>query len=186
MSTWKTADTITDLGDLMAQWLQGRIPSWPGYQKNCGPDDETRHLIPTLARLNRAGFVTTQSQPGLDDTAYDGRPWRQRAAVQGYIAASSPLLPRIIRAAQSAGLTVTAYGPGHTTGPSRGLICTEWAGRPHTGFGGKPPRRAMASEWPGIGRGAWKQLRKEAVAVAVIDPTWGRDSRLWPALTATL
>jgi len=79
---WRSARTVSDLGELMALWLEGKIASRPGYQPRYGPEDETAHLVPTLAALCRAGYVTTQSQPGLVGTGTDGLWWEQRAAVE--------------------------------------------------------------------------------------------------------
>lgn len=178
---WRDARSIGDLGGAMAGWLEGRIGSRPGYNDS-RPDGETEHLIPVLARLNRRGFVTTDSQPGFEGVAFDGRPWTQRAAVQGYVAVGDPLLDRIVRAARAAGLIVTAYGAGRSVGPRRGLAATMWAGEVHTGFGGRPGRGWRRSALPGIGRRARRQLAREGVLLAVIDPVWGRDDVLWSVL----
>src|SRR5579875_366519 len=73
---WTKATTLQQLGELVAEWLEGRI-SVPIY--NDGPDPETEPLIPALAHLNRSGLVTDCSQPGEID-----RDGAQRAAVSGY------------------------------------------------------------------------------------------------------
>jgi hypothetical protein len=79
---WAAAVTLGQLGELVAEWLEGRIAA-PIYGE--GPAPETAALIPALAHLNRSGFVTLDSQPGeIDDH------WAQRAAVSGY---SSRTLP---------------------------------------------------------------------------------------------
>ena len=45
---WAQTRTLADLGELTAQWLEGRIASVPGY---CGsPADETASLAPVLDR----------------------------------------------------------------------------------------------------------------------------------------
>lgn len=178
---WRDARSIGDLGGAMAGWLEGRVPDRPGY---CAarPDAETAHLVPVLARLNRRGWVTTDSQPGERGTAYDGRPWTQRAAVQGYTAASDPLLPRVIRAARAAGFVVTAYGAGRRVGPLRGVTVTRWGGEAHSVFGGQPQGLWRAPELSGVGRPARRELVRHGVALAVVDPVWGRDCALWALL----
>lgn len=175
---WRDARSIDDLGHAMACWLEGHTGSRPGYF-GTRPDEETRHLIPVLGRANRSGFVTTDSQPGRTSTAFDGRPWVQRAAVQGYVAAANPLLTRITGAARAAGLVVTVYGPGHAVGPRDGLVATRWADCPHTAFGGRSSRAQRRTELHGIGRSARRDLDRHGVALAVIDPAWGRDDVLW-------
>lgn len=182
---WRGARSIADVGAAMADWLEGRVPDRPGYASS-RPDEETAHLVPVLVRLNRGGFVTTDSQPGVDGPAFDGRRWEQRAAVQGWIAAGSPLLPRLVRAATAAGLIVTAHGAGIAVGPSRSLLATRWGGEPHTGFGGRPGRLQLGVELAGVGRRARRELRREGVLLAVIDPVWGRDDVLWFVLDQAL
>jgi hypothetical protein len=176
---WRDARSIGDLGGAMAGWLEGRVASQPGC--SAGPDDETLPLVPVLARLNRRGWVTTMSQPAVVTFGYD-RPWEQRAAVEGWISCRNPLLGPLIRQARAAGLIVSAYGPGRAVGPSRGLAAARWGNEVHTGFGGRPGRFQRRAELPGIGQLARQELARHGVALAVIDPVWGRDSVLWPVL----
>lgn len=178
---WRDARSIGDLGGAMAGWLEGHIGSRPGYNDS-RPDEETAHLVSALARMNRRGYVTTDSQPGLEDVAFDGRPWAQRAAVQGWIGVTDPLLVRIVRTARAAGLIVSAYGAGRCVGPRRGLVVTRWDGEPHTDFGGRPSGLRVAPELSGVGRRARRELARHGVALAVIDPVWGRDDVLWSVL----
>lgn len=177
---WRDARSIGDLGGAMAGWLEGRIASQPGC--STGPDEETLPLVPALARMNRRGYVTTMSQPGDGGTAADGRWWEQRAAVEGWISCRNPLLGPFIRQARAAGLIVSAYGPGRAVGPSRGLAAARWDDEVYTGFGGRPGRFQRRAELPGIGREARRELALHGVALAVVDPVWGRDSVLWPVL----
>lgn len=173
---WRDARSIGDLGGAMAGWLEGRIASQPGC--STGPDEETLPLVPALARMNRRGYVTTMSQPGDGGTAADGRWWEQRAAVEGWISCRNPLLGPFIRQARAAGLIVSAYGPGRAVGPSRGLTVSRCGDDPRTGAGGRQRRTGL----PWIGRHARRELALHGVALAVIDPVWGRDSVLWPVL----
>jgi hypothetical protein len=180
-SPWKSAGSVADLGSLMADWLQGRIRTWPGYC-DTKPADETRHLIPTLVACNQAGYVTTQSQPGEPPTrGHDGRMWRQRAFVEGWIS-DSRLLDRIRGAASRAGLILIDS----QSGRHHDVIVTEADGEPCARFGRMPShRRMIAHEWPGVGRQAARELAA-GTRLAIIDPEWGRDNQLWPLLTATI
>lgn len=182
-SPWQHARSIRDLGHATADWLAGQLPSQPGYTRT-GPDPETAHLIPTLAACCRAGYVTTNSQPGhLPTRGVDGRIYRQRAAVDGWIS-DQRLLGRIRSAADRAGMTVIANRPGAPSHP--GMPVTEVDGEPVTGFGWSPGhRRLIASVWPGVGHGAARELRA-ATHLTVVDPVWGRDTVLWPTLAAAL
>ena len=67
---WASARTPADVGELTAQWLEGRIASQPGYAPGCGPDPETADLTGVLAACNRAGFITDTSQPGESGPGY--------------------------------------------------------------------------------------------------------------------
>ncbi len=177
---WKNAQSVADLGHLMADWLEGRIRTCPSYC-DTKPDSETRHLIPALAAYNRKGFVTTQSQPGEPPSrGHDGRMWRQRAYVEGWVS-DSRLADRICGAASRAGFVVR---DSHSSGPH--VILTEADGEPKAGVGHMPSNRIMIStEWPGIGREAASELASSSRLV-IIDPEWGRDTRLWPVLTGII
>jgi hypothetical protein len=177
---WRDARSIGDLGGAMAGWLEGHVADRPGYTAD-RPDGETDHLVPVLARLNRRGYVTTDSQPGLETSGYVDK-WEQRAAVQGWISTGDPLLVRIVRAARAQGLRVSAYGAGRAVGPRGGLLATRWNGVPQTGFGGRRGRFQGIPELSGVGRLARRQLRREGVLLAVVDPVWGRDDVLWSVL----
>lgn len=182
-TTWRTAETVADLGTLMAEWLTGQLPTRPGYW-DTAPDAETTPLLPVLAAACRAGYVTTDSQPGEPpQPGYDGRTWEQRAAISGWIA-DAQLAAGIRTAARSAGLLVVATAPGQrhrdsipvtaATGPAGRQITTD--------FGWSPGhRRMISSVWPGISSSARRALR-QATILTLVDPGWGRNDVLWAAL----
>lgn len=201
LAAWGDARSLPDLGLLTALWLEGSLESSPGCGPGCGPDDETAPLIPVLARLNRAGLVTSGSQPGFDGKGCDGAHWKQRAAVEAY-AAESVALP-LIHAAQVAGMRVVACPPSRvprwryrydravavtrTDGcdpacPSRHPDGCDW-----TWFGTIVPRRHIRDREVGYGvchRDAVNALCT-AWQVTVIDPEWGRNT-LWDVLDSAL
>lgn len=173
---WKDARTLTDLGELMARWLEGDIRSWPGYQPGYGPELESRPLIPAMAAANRAGYVTTCSQPGNVARGFDGRTWRQRAAVDGHVG-DPQLLDRIRTAARRHRLTlVTHRGLGRGGGWES---VTEADGEIITAFGGQLTRRDFGSVWPGLHRAASAALAA-SWQVTLVHDVWG------PAGTAPL
>ncbi|MFB7515727.1 DUF6919 domain-containing protein [Streptomyces sp. NPDC056144] len=172
---WRDTRTIADLGQTMALWLEGRIDSWPGYDGPFGREEENgaRHLIPPLAELNRSGFVTTNSQPGTVDQY-----GRQRAWVEGVVHDHSPLLDRLLGLRRQ-GFTVLRGWPKQTT------VITEDDGRPFTTVGGFHLRRDDTTRtWCGIGRRALREVKRHGAQLHIIDMQWGRDDRLWTALTA--
>lgn len=176
-TVWRNASSIADLGQNMAAWMEGRLPSWPGYDGPFGQEEDNgaRHLIPTLAAVNRAGFVTTGSQPAYDAIS-GGHHWRQRAHVDGVVHDRSPLLGQLT-ALERAGLLVFRGWP------RDGYVITDCDGEPVTGFGGfRLGRDHDAREWHGIGRHALRELKDHGARLIIVDPVWGRDDRLWPAL----
>ena len=174
---WAEARTLPELADLMALWLEGELPLWPGYGD--GAADETTELIPVLARANRAGFLTDQSQPGVDGPGFDGLRWQQRAAVSGFVG-DEQLLARIRRVGEAAGVTVLISHP-WLLPQGRGITATLRGGQPYTTFGEYMPPRVLRQIWTGISRQAIAEVA-DAWQVTVIDPEYGRNDRLWMAL----
>ncbi|MFJ4745419.1 DUF6919 domain-containing protein [Streptomyces sp. NPDC088775] len=178
---WRSARTVADLGELMALWLEGTLPSRPGYQPCCGPDEETEHLVPVLAALCRAGYITTCSQPGLVGIGFDGRWWEQRAAVELVITAPAAL-HRLLDAARAAGMLVRVNDDRHGGVQDQHVIATTCDGEPITAFGGRIGRADMAIQWPGLDRGLYDQVA-HGTYVSVVAPEYGpAGERLWEAL----
>jgi hypothetical protein len=181
--SWTTATTLADLGELTARWLEG-TEDHPG---NFGPpDEETRELIPVLARLNRSGFITTGSQPG-----YLGPDGRQLAAVSGLTADpswSGLTAGALVALGADAGVRVII----HAAAPSwwrqwrlaPGVMAT-WAasGRELCDFGGQlragDVRRFLA---PGLKRTVQRDAC-DALQLTVVDTEPGRNT-MWAALAA--
>ncbi len=183
-AAWGSARTLAGLGELTARWIEGTIASQPGY---CGPSDiEDPALVPLLAALNRAGFVTTGSQAGESGPGYDGAHWQQRAAVEGF--AGPGMTSALIAAASDAGLTIVVRDPAGLPRwryrYDRSVTVTMREDRRVTGFGVQLPRRHIRDGWLGYGichRDAVGALCA-AWQVTVIDPEWGRPDVLWHVL----
>jgi hypothetical protein len=181
---WADARTLPDLGRLVAGWLEGSIPTQPGYHG--GPAEETAPLVPVLAAANRAGYVTYTSQPGYDGTGYDGARWQQRPAVEGLVT-NGPAAARFIAAARACdGLKVIVQNA------TRWRCRYDWAEpvsrrrRPSgwdetCGFGVQLSRRELSSMYDGVSREAVRAVQA-AWQVTLIDPEWGDRSRLWEML----
>jgi hypothetical protein len=181
---WQSARTLADLGHLMADWLEGGIASWPGYAPNWGPDDETTDLVPTLAALCRTGFVTTGSQPGDTGPGVDGRMYEQRSVVDGLVT-DRDLYGRIVAAAHTAGLLVTAHDP-HVGTHGDPTAATRADGVTVTEFGHRLNRRDLRTIWPArlIGEDAFTAI-EGAVQLTVAAPEYGAaGQRLWDVMDA--
>lgn len=173
---WRSARTLLDLGALTARWLEGDITFLPGYDGV--PDPETEGLIPVLAAINRAGFVTDCSQPG--EPAVDG--WCQRAAVTGFC--TGDLAARITDALAATDLVVLDAWPGFDCVIQVPVTLDD--GKAHTWVGGTLDVEHLSEVYgPSCGPEAVLAL-VAAHQVAVFDPVWGRNDRLWPALATAL
>lgn len=176
---WQQATTLPELGEVTARWLEGTVSQHPGYYGR--PDPETRHLVPVLAQLNRAGYVTENSQPGLTERGHDGRLCQQRAWVSGLCDATTA--GRLIDLADSVGLLVVAHEP-----PPRWLwrqyrtsIPVTVAGEyVSTSVGVRFKRGDLAFLYAWCCDEAIGALQR-SWQVTLVDPQWGRDT-MWPAL----
>lgn len=191
---WFRASTLRALGLLTADWLEGRNLYLPAYGATC-PDPETRDLIPALAAANRAGYVTNCSQPGHDPTlGYNGRMWRQLAAVSGFCdeRTAASLIDTFAPHAGPDGLYLYAFTPGRRPHNRRGRFeipatvhadpddpADEWL---MTVFGPPLSRRAVRSIYRGdLPKAAIKALCC-AWQVTIADTRYGRNDLLWPLL----
>lgn len=193
-ANWFQATDLRDLGQLTADWLEGKNLYLPAYGATC-PDPETRPLIPTLAAANRAGYVTDCSQPGHEPTlGYNGRLWRQLAAVSGFCdeRTAASLAAFFTGHAGEDALCVYIWAPGRKRRDQR----TEYEipatvhADPHdpgdqwlsTVFGPPLTRREVRSIYRGdLSRAAVKTLQS-AWQVTLADTEYGRNDRLWPLL----
>jgi hypothetical protein len=175
---WAQTRTLADIGELTAQWLEGRIASVPGY---CGaPAEETASLVPVLAAANRAGFVTDSSQPGES-----GDGWEQRAAVQGY--ADDATLERLRQACTGHPeiRAIVNRAPRYRIRYKTATPVTRSNGRDYTWFGASLSRRHLSDSWTGYGECGDEAVDAvcDAWQVTLADIEWGReDSPLWAVL----
>jgi Domain of unknown function (DUF6919) len=177
---WRAARTLADLGELTAQWLEGTIASIPTVWPGCGPDDETVELIPVLAACNRAGYVTTVSQPGEEPgPGYDGRLWTQRAAVQGFASADAIAALRACTVGTLLIVLVTGPADNMERDQETRIPVTLAGDQENTWFGSHLDRGDIEDDQAGYGichpdaldalRAAWQ--------VTIIDPQWGPQRR---------
>lgn len=173
---WAQAATLQDLADLTALWLEGRLNYHPSYGRS--PDPETVPIVPVLARLNRAGFLTSDSQPGSVTHGRHGAVWKQRAAVAGF--AGPQLAGLITRAAVKAGM-LTRVMTAALYDPRDRIPATTWNNQPRTWFGARRDADDVALELDGCSAGAIHAVTA-TMQVTIVDPEWGRDDALWPLL----
>jgi hypothetical protein len=179
---WASAQTLNDLGELTACWLAGELVQTPNH---AGPPcAETIELIDVLAAANRAGFVTESSQPGRSDIRQSGsyaECGMQRAAVQGF--AGDDVMAALRQAVAGTGLTFLASRAPRRTDWRTAIVVTLDDGEPFTWFGATPSRRDLAGDYDYCRKSVVAALQ-DAWQVTIVDPEWGRNDRLWPALEA--
>lgn len=183
MNRWYAAGSVAELGELTADWLEGSGSPPPGYLSN-EPDDETRDLIPALSTACRAGYVTTQSQPGhRAEIGWNGRIFEQRAAVEGW-ASSLRVIESLRRESRKAGMTFLAYRPGVRSG--EGIPVTRMNGDACTWFGRTSGhRKQIAYKWPGLSGWVARELRTSTFLI-LVDPQWGRNDLLWNVINRSI
>lgn len=168
---WQSARDLLDLGELTAQWLEGRIDYLPAY--GGGPDPETADLVPALATANRAGFVTHFSQPGVPITEGCG----QRAAVGGFC--GEALANRIQTVVLGTDLVALVTSPGQANMIQ--IPITLDCGEAFTWLGGQLDEENLEFFYSEDCPKALDAL-KAAWQVEMLDPVWGRDDLLWGRL----
>ena len=173
--TWATASNFEQLCELTARWLEGVLDHNPSYGGG-PPDPETGPLAPVLAAVNRAGFLTDFSQPGIPG-GDDGR--QQRAAVCGFC--SGETTDRLSDALGPTDLVLLA----EINDSGVRIPVTLDKGEGCTWVGGAPAMSYVADCYPGVPRESIAALAS-CWYVTILDPVWGRDDRLWPTLLAAM
>jgi hypothetical protein len=182
---WYSARTFGDLCELTARWIEGDPGEQPAYY---GPSDiEDPEMVPVLAALNRAGFMTTCSQAGMSGPGYDEAGWEQCAAVEGF--ADAATARRLVGIAGTGGMTVVIHEPpprwSRRVRYDEAVTVTWRAGHPYTHFGARVPVRDLRDAHVGYGNchGDAVKALCDAWQVAVIDPEPGRRWLLWAVLS---
>lgn len=178
---WAAARDLGDVGRLTALWLEGAIWSQPAYVPNFGPDPETEPLIATLAAANRAGYLTTCSQPGCaPETGFEGAVWAQRAAVEGFVHRGR-LLDELVARGREAGLLVVLTGPADR-GFGEDVVATVRDRQPYTWFG-RRPGDYRDSDLVSAAAGA-DIVRAEYLAL--VDPEFVERDLLWEVVAGAV
>jgi hypothetical protein len=171
---WMQPLDLSELGELTAQWLEDS--TWGPSNGGSEPDPETAALVPVLAAMNRAGYVTDFSQPG--DVSAGGS---QRAAVSGFCAfTQADQLARL--SLDSELIVITGYP--RVDGVYE-MPITQDAGRTFTIHAGRGVCDEPDALWPGCHAVTWRSV-SEAFYVQICDPRWGRNDLLWPRISAAL
>lgn len=164
---WLSAETLPELGELTARWVAGELPLSATY--GGPPDPETADIARTLIKVNRAGALTIESQPGwTGPRRAAGHHVRQRAMVLLYV--PTQRAPELRTALTDAGMWVIED-------PKAEPLVIEDDRYSSTYRVGNP-----LDHLTHISRTAARALNDAAWLLA-IDPVMGReDSPLWTVL----
>jgi hypothetical protein len=178
---WREAETFEELCELNARFVEGEIEFSPTYGAG-SLDDESKPLIPYLAALNRAGFLTTSSQPG-EDRGHS----KQRAFVDGLALKETAL--RIERLSMFSDLYIMTTEPGRFNGCMMPITIDEF--RPHSwgGAASLDDENGIFTEVMNFQENCNERAMQhlsQAWEVCVIDLCWGRSEYLWNQLANEL
>jgi len=172
---WAQARTLGDLGWLTARWLEGDIayqPAWEGP-----PDAETEVLRPTLAEINRHGFVTHFAVSG-EPTQHGAL---QRAVVSGFC--DEAKLTRIQQTTLATDLVLLAYPPGASFGGLQlPVSLSEGAGEAWRWAGATIGAETIGEYYGGDCHPTAVKALCDAWQATLLDPHWGQNDLLWERL----
>jgi len=186
---WGSASYLADLCELNARWLERDGIRFRPFGQSV-PDMELAPVIPVLAGLNRAGFLTVHMQDAEQTDLDEGGEWLQCAAVAGHVG-DARTVRRIEAAAADARLIAIVHEPPPRFAFCRNdaVQCVTWEdGTGEDFLGSRLSRRYLRSRWDGFGF-CGKSAQDAVCAswqVAVIDPEPGREHHLWNSLSRAL
>jgi len=175
---WRQATTLEAAGELTARWLEGGSSYQPGHFAP-GFDTETVALAAALAELNRNGLFTKESQPGI---LADGA--AQREYVTGFCSAGTA--GELLALSTRTELVTVAHAPGEA---SSAAIPVTLAGTEVTtvlGSSENPVDEAQIRDWADETNDSLALLLADSWYVEILDPVWGRNDVLLPAVLQAL
>lgn len=171
---WLKAQSMADLLSLTRLFLQGEVAVFPGWGAS-DTDEETDDFEGALLDANRGGLLSVASQPGSPfGPGFDGRTVGGRAFVGGFCTEAA--LGPLVAAARAGQILAAVERPG---------AAVLWPPIPAGLQGGSPylilgpgAREAELEIFgEAVGKRALAEL-KEAPFLWLVDPVWGRRSRL--------
>ncbi|MER6501592.1 hypothetical protein ABT218_19890 [Streptomyces sp. NPDC001455] len=174
---WKAARSLTDLGQLAADWWEGSVRHLPGHRASHRPHPALADHTAVLAAANRAGFLAVAAQAGLGDG-----PLQQKTAVQGF-ATDPALIRRLVDAAEQAGLKIVLndfLDAEH--GPGASITVTTCNGQDDNVFGEAFSLDDIRAMWPRLPHAV--EAVAPALQITLADPEFGPSDLLWDTLAA--
>lgn len=176
---WRQATTLAAAGELTARWLEGRSQYQAGTLAP-GFDDETGPIAGQLAEINRSGFFTKESQPGL---VADAR-LKQREYVTGFCSAESARL--LLQLSAQTEFIAVAHAPGEAGSASIPVTLDGDEIVTVLGTSETPAESEQIRDWAEESNETLALLLADSWYVEVLDPLWGRNQHLLPAVLDAL
>jgi hypothetical protein len=174
-AAWRQARDYAGLCELAASFVEGGIDFFPGWNAP-DLDDESDEIAAFLARLCRAGFLTTASQPAREE---------QRAFVAGF--APPALARRLAGSVRDADLVIVAFGAGCDPDTARELPepVSLHGGVAHAFAGHDARAEELVCFEDHVSADALEDLRARAW-VSAHDRRLGRADALWDHLLRSI
>ena len=175
---WRQATTLDAAGELTARWLEGKSAYQPATF-TARYDDETESIAVELAALNRSGLFTKESQPGLRTEVM-----AQRQYVTGFCSAETAA--GLLALSTRSELVTVAHAPGEASSAS--IPVTLDGGEVVTVLGSSenPVTEDQIRDWAEETNESLALLLADSWYVEILDPAWGRDNVLLPAVLKAL
>ena len=175
---WRQATTLAAAGELTARWLEGNSEFQPATF-TASFDDETAPIAVGLAALNRNGLFTKESQPGLQSHGLV-----QRQYVTGFCSAEAAA--ELLALSTRSELVTVAHAPGETSNAA--IPVTLDGGEVVTVLGSSenPVTEDQIQDWANETNDTLALLLADSWYVEILDPVWGRDDALLPAVLGAL
>ncbi|MFF1252313.1 DUF6919 domain-containing protein [Pseudarthrobacter sp. NPDC058329] len=175
---WRQATTLPAAGELTARWLEGHSEFQPATF-TARYDAETAPIAVSLAELNRNGLFTKESQPGLRSAGI-----AQRQYVTGFCGAEAAA--ELLALSTRSELVTVVHSPGESSNAA--IPVTLDGGEVVTVLGSSenPVTEEQIQDWADETNDTLALLLADSWYVEVLDPFWGRDDVLLPAVLGAL
>ena len=175
---WRQATTLDAAGELTARWLEG-MSEYQAATFTPTFDAETEPIAVELAALNRSGLFTKESQPGLQSDSTG-----QRQYVTGFCSAETAADLLVLSTRSE--LVAVAHAPGESSSAS--IPVTLDGGEVVTVLGSSenPVTEDQIRDWAEETNESLALLLADSWYVEILDPVWGRNDVLLPAVFAAL
>ncbi|KQQ83071.1 MULTISPECIES: DUF6919 domain-containing protein [Micrococcaceae] len=175
---WRQATTLDAAGELTARWLEGGSSYQPGHFA-AGYDDETNPIAAALAELNRNGLFTKESQPGILDGAA-----AQRQYVTGFCSAATA--GDLLALSTRTELVTVAHAPGEASSAAIPVTLDGTEVVTVLGSSENPVDEEQIKAWSDETNDSLALLLADSWYVEILDPVWGRNDVLLPAVLGAL